>query len=177
MRLLKRFITGLLALIVVLAGVAFLLPREVSVARTIQIDAPPEAVFGHVDNLQAFAEWSPWGALDPDMSQSFSGPERGVGNRMEWQSEAANVGSGTQEIVAVKENEAVETALDFGPMGTADAQWLLAAKEGGTEVTWAFQTDMGMNPISRYMGLMMDGWVGADYEKGLANLKARVEGS
>ena len=34
---------------------------------------------------------------------------------------------------------------------------------------------MGMNPMGRWMGLMMDGMVGADYDQGLANLKALVE--
>jgi hypothetical protein len=34
---------------------------------------------------------------------------------------------------------------------------------------------MGMNPVGRYMGLMMDRWVGGDYERGLLQLKAQVE--
>jgi len=42
-------------------------------------------------------------------------------------------------------------------------------------VKWGFATDMGMNPIARWMGLMMDRWVGADYQKGLARLKDLVE--
>jgi len=33
-----------------------------------------------------------------------------------------------------------------------------------------------MNPMGRWMGLMMDGWVGPDYETGLSNLKSLVEG-
>ena len=52
----------------------------------------------------------------------------------------------------------------------------LAAADGGTEVTWGFETDLGMNPVGRWMGLMMDSWIGADYEAGLARLKALVEG-
>jgi len=42
---------------------------------------------------------------------------------------------------------------------------------------WNFRTDLGMNPIARWMGLGMEGWVGGDYEKGLATLKAQIEGS
>eukprot|EP01023_Acetabularia_acetabulum_P038207 TRINITY_DN36513_c1_g1_i1.p2 TRINITY_DN36513_c1_g1~~TRINITY_DN36513_c1_g1_i1.p2 ORF type:complete len:157 (-),score=35.49 TRINITY_DN36513_c1_g1_i1:16-486(-) len=34
---------------------------------------------------------------------------------------------------------------------------------------------MGSGPMGRWMGLMMDRWVGADYEQGLQNLKAVVE--
>ena len=35
---------------------------------------------------------------------------------------------------------------------------------------------MGARPAGRWLGLMMDNWVGADYERGLSNLKALVEG-
>jgi len=32
-----------------------------------------------------------------------------------------------------------------------------------------------MQPIGNYLGLMMDGMVGADYERGLANLERVAE--
>jgi hypothetical protein len=35
---------------------------------------------------------------------------------------------------------------------------------------------MGNNPIGRWMGLMLDGLVGADYERGLEQLRQTVEG-
>lgn len=41
--------------------------------------------------------------------------------------------------------------------------------------TWGFDTDLGMNPIARYFGLVMDSMLGADYEKGLAKLKQVCE--
>jgi hypothetical protein len=34
---------------------------------------------------------------------------------------------------------------------------------------------LGWSPINRYFGLMMDGMMGPDLEKGLTNLKDRVE--
>ena len=43
-------------------------------------------------------------------------------------------------------------------------------------MTWGFESDLGMNPMARWMGLMMDSLVGGDYEQGLANLKDLVEG-
>jgi hypothetical protein len=33
-----------------------------------------------------------------------------------------------------------------------------------------------LQPISTYFGFLMDGMIGQDYEAGLANLKALVEG-
>ncbi len=177
MKIVLRFLTGLVGLVALLAAASYLLPRTVTVARSVEIAAPPDAVFPHIDNLQTFAEWSPWRDLDADMVQTFEGPERGIGNRMTWSSDDPDVGYGSQEIVGLEENARIETALNFGDMGTSKAAFTLTPASGGTEVTWQLDADMGHNPIGRYMGLMMDTWVGADYEKGLANLKARVEGA
>lgn len=176
MRILRNLLIGIVVLIVLAVGVAYLLPRNVVVEREVVVNAPPEEVFDHVSSLQAFAEWSPWNDYDPDMSVTFSGPETGVGNVMEWSSEHPQVGEGRQEIVEVIENELVRTTLDFGGMGTAEAWWALSPAEGGTRVVWGLNADMGMNPAGRWMGLFLDGLIGADYDSGFARLRAAVEG-
>jgi len=174
-RFLGRLLVVLIGLAIVLALVSFFLPRDVTVTRSILIEAPPADVFPHIDSLQEFDRWSPWAGIDPAMQQSFSGPERGVGNRMDWTSDDPRVGSGSQEITVSIPNERVETALDFGEMGLGTAWLDLATVPEGTEVTWGLLVDMGLNPVGRYIGLMMDGWVGADYERGLGRLKEIVE--
>jgi len=83
------------------------------------------------------------------MILTFDGPAAGVGNKMTRASENPQVGNGTQEITASAPNERVESAPRFG--------------------------DMGLNPVGRWMGLMMDGWIGPDFETGLGNLKTLVE--
>ncbi len=176
MKFLKRLIAVVVIVVAALIGGAYLLPQEVTVSRSITIDAEPDAIFPHVNSMQGTEGWSPWLSRDPEVRLSYSGPEMGVGNTLEWASEEPSVGNGRQEIVTSVENERVETALDFGDMGTAQAAFILEANGGATQVTWTLVTDMGTNPVGRYMGLMMDRWVGADYEAGLANLKALVEG-
>ncbi|MGB7317109.1 MAG: SRPBCC family protein [Planktotalea sp.] len=175
MRIIKRILTILVVLIVVLVALAYVLPRKVMVARSIEIDAPAGQVFAKVNGLKAGADWSPWLSRDPEVKLTYSGPDTGVGSKLEWTSEHPQVGNGKQEIVESVPNERVVTALDFGEMGTAMAAFTLVEASGKTTITWDLDTDMGMNPIGRYMGLMMDRWVGSDYEKGLANLKAMVE--
>lgn len=174
-----RFLKGLLKyggiLIIILVAVAYILPREVTVTRSVAINAAPDVVFPHVNSMQATGNWSPWLDRDPEVKLVYEGPEMGVGNKLSWTSDHPQVGNGTQEIVESTENEMVKTALDFGDMGTADAWFALAADGDGTTVEWGLTTDMGMNPIGRYMGLMMDRWVGTDYEKGLDNLKTLIE--
>jgi hypothetical protein len=176
MRLLRNILIGGVALVGLALIAGFFLPRHVIVERELIVDAPPEAIFPHVSSLQAFAAWSPWGDLDPDMQVAYSGPDTGVGNVMEWTSEHPNVGNGRQEIVELVENERVLTDLDFGDMGTARAWWQLDPEGSGTRVTWGLDADMGAGPIGRWFGLMMDGMVGGDYERGLSRLQAAVEG-
>ncbi len=177
MRVLKWILGIVVALAIIVVGGAYLLPREVTVARSVEIDAEAEKVFPHVNSLKASQAWSPWLGIDPDIQTMFSGPDEGVGSKLDWVSEHPQVGNGSQEIVESEANARVATALDFGEMGTAKAEFLLAGSGAGTAVTWTLVADMGNNPIGRWMGLMMDGMVGADYEKGLANLKTLVEGN
>ena len=170
-----RFIIGLVVVAVLLVAGAYLLPRNVSVARSTLIEAAPETVFPLVNSLQQGQKWSPWLSLDPQVMLTYSGPEAGVGNTLGWSSDHPNVGSGKQVITASEPDRHVATSLDFGDMGSARAAFDLEPEGTGTKITWSFETDMGMNPMGRWMGLMMDRWVGADYEKGLANLKALAE--
>lgn len=175
MRLVGRLIVTLLFAAAVLTAVSFLLPREITVTRETRIDAAPAAIFPLVNSLQRTAEWSPWADLDPEMTVTYSGPDAGVGNRMTWSSENERVGSGSQEIMISEPDERVETAVDFGGMGSATS-WIVLAPDGdATKVTWGLLTDAGHSPVARWMGLMMDRWVGADYEKGLERLKTLAE--
>ncbi len=176
MKVIKRIFLSIFVLLLLLIAISFLLPREVSVARSTVIAAPPEAIFPYLDDLKRFNEWSPWAARDPDMQQRYEGPDSGVGQKVTWASEHPEVGSGSQEITESVANRRLRTALDFGGQGTAVASFDLQQEGSGTKITWGFTSDLGFNPIARYMGLMFDRWIGADYEAGLASLKQLVEG-
>jgi len=175
MRIVKRILAAIVVIAVLVVVVAFLLPRHVSVSRSIEIDAPPAVIYPLVADLRRANEWSPWLELDPDVEITFTGPTDGVGQKMNWKSDDPNVGSGSQTITMLEPDSKVETALDFGDQGAATASFDLEANGSATEVTWGFTADLGFNPIARYFGLMFDKWIGADYEKGLAKLKTVAE--
>ena len=42
-------------------------------------------------------------------------------------------------------------------------------------MTWGFSYDTGTNPLRRWKGLMLDRFVGNDFQVGLAELKERIE--
>lgn len=176
MAIFRRILTFALAIIVILIGISYFLPKIARVERSVVVTAEPHKVFPFVNDLTLFREWSPWTGIDPQTQYVFSDPSQGVGATMHWTSNHQQVGNGSMEITEVIEDEAVQVTLDFGEMGTAKSYFFVEAVDSGSEVTWGFETDLSADPVSRYVGLMYDKFfIGPSYEKGLANLKTMIE--
>jgi effector-binding domain-containing protein/uncharacterized protein YndB with AHSA1/START domain len=171
--MMRKIVIGVAAFVVMVVGVAFLLPSTARVERSQVIKATPEEIFAVVNDLTRFKDWTAWGEMDPKMKITLDGPPTGAGARMSWASEA--LGAGSQQIVESTPFKLVTTKLDFGDAGEASTSMSLEPVDGGTKVVWVFETELGMNPVSRYMGLMIDGQVGGDFDRGLSRLKALVE--
>ncbi len=165
----------LLTLLILLAVIGLLLPASAQVERSIVIDAPAGKIFPHVNGMQAFHAWSPWSDIDPETRYRFDGPEQGVGSRMSWESGDNRVGQGSQEITNSIADQRVDTRLEFGDKGNGNASFLLEPEGQATRVRWQFATEFGWDLFGRYVGLMLDSMIGASYDKGLAELKTRVE--
>ena len=164
---------ALLALFLAFIAIGYALPDKAHVERETVIHAPPEKVFGIVSDLNRAKEWGPWFELDPAMKLSVEGPA-GAGQKMSWDSNNPNVGKGSQTTTELVVNEKVVAALDFGEMGKAETALTLAPEGQDTKVAWSFDTGLD-GVFERWFGLMFDSWIGADYEKGLARLKALAE--
>ncbi|MFZ5676054.1 MAG: SRPBCC family protein [Pseudomonadota bacterium] len=174
----KKIVLGivyaLIALVVIFMGGAYVLPGEVVVERQITIAAPTDKVFAIVGDLKRFREFSPWAEIDPGLHYKFEGPEIGIGQKMSWASDNPQIGSGSQTVVDYQPNKRFATTLDFGDMGKAIAYFDFSAAGTDTKVIWGFKSLL-RNPLERWMGLLFDRWIGADYEKGLAKLKTLAE--
>ena len=80
-------IMGILVAVVVvgIAGVlafATTKPDTFRVERNASINAPPDKIFPFVNNLRAFALWSPYEKKDPGMQRTYSGAPLGCGIRV-----------------------------------------------------------------------------------------------
>jgi uncharacterized protein YndB with AHSA1/START domain len=170
---LVRLLVGVTLLAGILLAVSFTLPNQITVARSVDINAPEADIFPFLNSPRKFNEWSPWAARDKEMVYTFSGPPAGKGARMTWKSN--EFGEGTQEIIESEPNKFIKVALDFGDQGGGTSYYRLTPQGAGTRVTWGFDTVTGNNPMMRWMGLMFDRWIGSDYEDGLARLARQVE--
>jgi uncharacterized protein YndB with AHSA1/START domain len=175
MKVLKGLFFILLALVASFLVVGLFLPKSAHIERSITTSASPTTVFGLVNGFRRFNEWSPWARLDPNTKYTYSGPETGVGARMEWSSANPDVGNGSQEIIAVEPDQRVTSKLDFGMDNPTTSTISLAPQGTGTRVTWSLDTDFPGSLVGRYFGLVLDRMVGPDYEKGLAQLQVVAE--
>jgi hypothetical protein len=130
-------------------------------------------VFAIVGDLNRLQEYSPWHDIDPNTKYTFEVPAAGVGQKMSWTSDNANVGSGSQTVTEYQPPTHVASDLDLSVV-KAKATWDLAPAGTGTKATWGFQTRLD-GIAARWFGLMFDSWIGTDYEKGLAKLKIAAE--
>lgn len=142
-----------------------------TISRSAFIPAPPEAVYPHVVDFHKWAEWSPWEALDPAMERTFSGPAAGTGAQYSWRGNR-RAGAGTMQILDAEEPSSIRLRLVFvkpfkavNPTG-----FTFEPDHGGTRVTWVMKGEnKGLaGVVAKFMNI--DGMVGKDFEKGLANL-------
>jgi hypothetical protein len=96
------------------AAVIIMQPDRFVVTRAAVIDAPPERVFGHINDLRKWEAWSPWARLDPAAQNSFEGPAAGPGAAFEWAGDR-KVGAGRMTIVGSRPFESVDIKLEAHP--------------------------------------------------------------
>jgi hypothetical protein len=109
------------------------------------------------------------------MISTVSGRGRAVGDTRSWQSKSE--GDGSITIERVVENERIENSLVLmGDTVNKPITWYALEADGaGTQMEWGMQGKLDW-PVGRWFGLLLPGWLGADYEAGLANLAEKFKG-
>ncbi|HAP00979.1 MAG TPA: hypothetical protein DCQ93_03540, partial [Bacteroidetes bacterium] len=175
MRTLKNIGLVLLGIILLLVIISLFLPSKVHVERTAVISGKPEMSFALVNDLHNWEKWSPWHRKDPNMKITYNDTASGMGASYSWTSDNSQVGNGSLKISKSNPVSFVETQMNFMENGTGTAGFNFEpAGTDSTKITWTMDSDMGWNLIGRFFGLMMDKFVGPDFEAGLHNLDSLV---
>lgn len=174
----------ILILVVIVGGFIVLGPSEGYLERSTVINASKATVLAEVSNMKAFNKWSPWFELDENAKYEWNESFIGVGAKLTWYSEKDDVGNGSMEIVAVSENgvkyqmlfdEDNDGSLENNVDSPAFASLTMSEDEDKTTVKWTFEVS-NMSGFGKVFLLFLDGILGPQYEKGLQNLKQRIEG-
>lgn len=174
--MLKKILIVLAVLVIAFVVYVAQRPADFRVERSTTISAPAAVIFGRVNDLHAWQEFSPWAKLDPAAKVTFTGPQAGVGSAFAWDGNS-DVGEGTMTITESKPAELVRFRLDFlKPMpGTSTADFTFRQSGSGTVVTWSMfgKNNFVCRAVCVFMD--MDKMVGGQFEEGLAKLKALSE--
>ncbi|WP_166923867.1 SRPBCC family protein [Flavobacterium poyangense] len=174
----KRILAAVLLVLSIVLITAYFMPKSYAIEREIIIHKPVDSVFNYVRYLKNQNEFSVWANIDPKMKLSYKGTDGSVGAISAWESTVKEVGVGEQEITKITEGKRLDFALRFKePMNDTAVGFMstesLAADQ--TKVKW------GINGVIPYpMNIMlpfmkMDQMIGNDLQKGLDNLKAKME--
>jgi uncharacterized protein YndB with AHSA1/START domain len=150
-------------------------PDTFHVERTIVIKAPPEKLFGLINDFRQWNEWTPYNK-DPAMKKTYSASTSGKGATYAWEGNK-EVGKGEIAITESEPNSRIAFDLHMiSPFeGRNHVVFALKADENTTTVTWILE-----DHHTYFLKLMsvlvnMDRMIGNDFEMGLAKLKTVAE--
>jgi uncharacterized protein YndB with AHSA1/START domain len=177
MSVLTYFLIAVILLVAAFLIAVAMQPADFRITRSTTISASPETVFALVNDFHEWENWSPWAKLDPNATAEFSGPAAGEGAHFHW-SGNKEVGEGAMTIVESRRPELIEIRLEFlKPFkATNTAEFTFRPRGHETDVTWCM---FGKNNfMGKAFGMLVncDKMIGAQFEKGLAAMKAIAEG-
>jgi uncharacterized protein YndB with AHSA1/START domain len=176
--MLRKVLVGLAALIVVLLVVIATRPGTYRVERSTRIAAPPDVVFGLVNDFHAWDRWSPWAKLDPSMKLEIGGTSSGAGTGATYHWVGNDkVGEGKMLITDSRPGQKVDIRLEFlKPMSQiAQTEFTFRPEASGTQVNWAMSGDNNFMGKAFSLFADMDAMIGKDFEKGLAGMRSAAE--
>lgn len=149
--------------------------KPYAVVRATTIAAPAATIRRELENLREWRRWSPWPPIDAATVVRFTGPESGVGARMEWDDDP-RLGRGHVELAEAHDAMVVFDMDSEQPRSSGNVMVFLLADVGGaTRLTWTMHGEV--DGIRKVTALVwpMDKAVGPSFTRGLARLKTIVE--
>ena len=170
-------VLGVVALLI--GGLAVMIamrPADFRLVRSATVNAPPEKVFALINDFKQWESWSPWAKIDPAMKTSYGSVTAGPGATYAWVGNS-DVGEGKMTITGNQPHSSVTIRLEFlKPMeATNVTEFTLTPAGAGTQVDWSMTGSNNFMAKAFDFFMNMDKMVGADFEKGLAQMKTAAE--
>lgn len=173
--------TRLIELLISLAIVAALflligvvLPSSRHLESSVETNRKLTIVYDTLNSLRRWPTWNPIGAKDTAMQIKLSGPEQGVGARLDYSSNESGLGEGSWEIVANEPNQRIAYAITSDERGENKRSEFFLRPTGrnnrNVEITQTYDVDYGWNLLGRYAGLYVRSSIGEDIKLGLSRL-------
>lgn len=178
MIIIKRILIALILIISIVLIAAYFMPKEYEVQREITINKPVDSVFNYVKYLKNQNQFSVWANIDPKMKSTYKGVDGNVGSLYSWESDIKEVGIGQMEVTKITESKRIDFALRFKKPMEDTAQGYMSTEPvlgNQTKVKWEINGIIPYPTNIMLPMLKMDQLIGNDLQKGLENLKTKME--
>ncbi len=165
------------SLALVFLFVAWLLPPEGRVVRSITIYAPPAEVYSKLTHLKTYPKWYPWiqPGRDTDMSIIYYGVVKNEMKGFAFENPGKKAGSGHFELRKKVNDSLVTYYFDFKDMPRIYGSYTLHKKDSSTILVWEVEMNAGWKPWWRFFASMMNKLTSPVLDTGLKRLKALCE--
>lgn len=174
MRIIKKILIFILALVGLLLVVALFIPNEYTVSHTITINKPQKEVYDYVKTLKNQEQWSSWVLADPNIKLTYTGTDGTVGATQAWEGND-EVGAGSQTITKL-DGERIDIVLHFiKPFeGNSKAASIIKAVDANS--CTHTEEFYGTEPYPKnLMSILFKKFIGEAFEKNGKNLKKALE--
>jgi effector-binding domain-containing protein len=172
-----RLIEVLISLAIVAAlflVISFVLPSSRHLTEQVETNRKLTIVYDTLNSVRRFKDWNPLVLRDPRMQLKLSGPDSGVGARLDYVSKNPSLGTGSWEIVASEAGKSVTYAITDPHRGHDKRSTFFFKPTGHSgrniEITQLYDVVYGWDLVGRYAGLYVARHVGDDMKMGLDRL-------
>jgi len=155
---------------VLLAALTYLARQDgkYHVKRSLEIEAPSEAVFATIVDFKTWPEWSPWLMHEVDTKISYSDNYQDEGGYYSWDGKV--VGAGKLSHISINPTTSLNQQIEFiRPFKSVNqVAWEFENRGEKTLVSWTMAGNMPF--LFRFMTKQMEPMIGSDHELGLAQL-------
>lgn len=174
-----EIVLSLIIVFLIAVVVAVFLPSSGHIERVTEVSNPLRQVYDTIDGFGRYPEYSALRTYDPQVKMTRSGPENGVGAKVDWTTNYQQVGNGSLTVTEVTEDSQVKMAVENDWMGTNKTftMDLEPGSKGKTvRVKMAYDVDYGWNLLWRFSGLYIHGVPDSLLQSNLANLSGMMAG-
>jgi hypothetical protein len=176
MKLLKRILIGLAAIIVLILIVAAFTEKSYTIQREALINRPVDAVYEYVRMNEHQTDYNSWYRMDPNTKSELRGVDGELGSVWAW--ESAETGTGYQTIVGLTPNEKIDFEITFIKPLEGKASNTVEFKSidsTQTKVVNTFSSSMPYPMNIMLLCMNMDEMMGKEMQNGLNNMKQILE--
>ena len=172
----KKIFIALVAVIAVFLIVVAVQPDSFRVERSAALNAPPAFLFAQVNDHKNFVKWNPFNELDPDVKNTFSGPDSGVGAVCSWKGQQPD----RSRLQHHHREQAERTrppahGLEEPMEGTSTVDFTFEPNGDKTLVTWKMYGPQNFTGKAISLFMSTEKMCGPMFEKGLKNLEEAAE--